>query len=73
MSDVTPDPQAAPAVGDVIKVYQDKYAAPALVLTVNADATLNLWTDLYGLGNRRIALYGVQKRPRVGGNGWDTQ
>lgn len=52
-----------------IMVYQDSHNAPAFILQANEDRTLDLMTDLYGLGSNTI-LFGVHRR-QGNGNGWE--
>ncbi len=57
-----------PPTGPIV-VYQDQHNAPATILKANDDHTLDLLTDLHGLGHE-MTLYGVQRRQGAG-NGWE--
>ena len=61
-------PEAWPPTGPLV-VYQDQHNAPATIIRANEDRTLDLRTDLYGLG-RESVLFGVQRRQGTG-NGWE--
>lgn len=52
-----------------VVVYQDRHNAPATIVRVNEDRTLDLRADLHGLG-RETSLFGVARR-QGSGNGWE--